>query len=103
MDIGTAVFRHNDSLVARDLAGEKVIIPVRGKVGDLGSIYTLNAIGGEIWNLLDGRRAVSEIVNALQQGYDVDPATLAADIRRLLGEMQQEGLIVTQSPNGGRE
>jgi len=103
MDIGTAVFRHNDSLVARDLAGEKVIIPVRGKVGDLGSIYTLNAIGGEIWNMLDGRRAVSEIVNTLQNDYDIDPATLAADIRRVLGEMQQEGLIVTQSPNGGPE
>ena len=94
MQMSSAVYRHNDSLVVRDLAGEKVIIPIRGKVGDLGSIYTLNGVANEIWNLLDGERAVCDIVNRLQQEYEVDPATLANDIRRLLDEMHQEGLII---------
>ena len=101
MDISAAVFRHNDSLVARDLAGEKVIIPIRGKVGDLNSIYTLNTVANDIWNLLDGRRAVAEIVDKLQQEYEVDRETLAADIRRLLSEMQEEGLITHTA--GGRD
>ena len=95
MDISSAVFRHNDSLVARDLAGEKVIIPIRGRVGDLNSIYTLNHVANEVWNLLDGRRAVSEIVSRLQQEYEVDPATLADDVLRVLNEMKEEGLIVS--------
>lgn len=101
MELSAAVFRHNDSLVTRDLAGEKVIIPVRGKVGDLGSIYTLNAVANDIWNLLDGERPVYEIVSRLQQEYEVDPSTLSADIKRVLTELQQEGLIVHQSPPGG--
>ncbi|MGZ4788981.1 MAG: PqqD family protein [Terriglobales bacterium] len=95
MDISSAVFRHNDSLVVRDLAGEKVIIPIRGKVGDLNNIYTLNRVANDIWNLLNGQRVVSEIVNRMQQEYEVDPVILAADVRRLLGEMQEEGLIVS--------
>jgi hypothetical protein len=94
MELNAAVFRRSDSLVTRDLAGEKVLIPVRGKVGDLGSIYTLNAVGSDVWELLDGERPVHEIVNRLQQEYEVDPSTLSADIRRLLEEMQQEGLII---------
>jgi hypothetical protein len=102
MELSAAVFRRSDSLVTRDLAGEKVIIPVRGKVGDLGSIYTLNAIGSDVWNLLDGSRPVQEIVTRLQLEYEVDPATLSADIQRLLSEMQQEGLIVDQVPTGAR-
>jgi hypothetical protein len=71
-------------------------------VGDLGSIYTLNAIGSDVWNLLDGSRPVQEIVTRLQLEYEVDPATLSADIQRLLSEMQQEGLIVDQAPTGAR-
>lgn len=102
MEISAAVFRRNDSLVTRDLAGEKVIIPVRGKVGDLGSIYTLNSVGSDVWNLIDGRRAVGEIVTRLQDEYEVDPQALSADIQRLLGEMQQEGLIVNETTTGGR-
>jgi len=101
MEISAVVFRRSDSLVTRDLAGEKVIIPVRGKVGDLGSIYTLNSVGSDVWNLLDGQRPVHEIVNRLQQEYEVDPGMLSADIQRLLGEMQQEGLIVNEGAAGG--
>lgn len=102
MEISAAVFRRNDSLVTRDLAGEKVIIPVRGKVGDLGSIYTLNSVGSDVWNLIDGQRPVGEIVTRLQDEYEVDPQALSADIQRLLGEMQQEGLIVNETTTGGR-
>ena len=103
MEIGSSVFRHNESLVTRDLAGEKVIIPVRGKVGDLGSIYTLNSVGGDVWNLIDGKRTVAEIVSVLGEEYEVDAATVAADVRQLLDEMQEEKLIVSEPAPGGQE
>ncbi len=102
MQIQSTVFRHSNSLVARDLAGEKVIIPVRGKVGDLGSIYTLNAVAGEIWNLLDGTRGVDEIVVALRESYDIDAETVRVDVSRVLGELEEEGLIVAAQPTGGQ-
>jgi len=103
VEIGSSVFRHNESLVTRDLAGEKVIIPVRGKVGDLGSIYTLNSVGGDVWNLIDGKRTVAEIVSVLGEEYEVDAATVAADVRQLLDEMQEEKLIVSEPAPGGQE
>ena len=101
MQTSVAVFKHNDSLVARDLAGEKVIIPVKAKVGDLGCIYTLNSIANEIWNLLDGQRTESDIVEMLARDYEVDVETLASDVNHALTEMQQEGLIVNGITAGG--
>ncbi len=95
------VFRRNDSLVTRDLAGEKVIIPVRGKVGDLGNIYTLNSVGRGVWDLLDGTRDVAAILAVLGEEYEVDFATLSGDVHALLADMHQEGLIVPVT--GGRE
>ena len=102
MPMQVRVFRHSDSLVARDLAGEKVIIPVRGKVGDLGCIYTLNGVAGEIWNLLDGTRDIENIVEALSLQYDVDRSMLSTDVRRIVRELEDEGLIVATVGQGGQ-
>jgi hypothetical protein len=88
-----AVYVRSDSLVTRDLAGEKIIVPVRGKVGDLNSIYTLNEVANSIWSLLDGQRTVAEIVRLLGQEYEVDASTLADDVSRVLDELSSEGLI----------
>jgi hypothetical protein len=89
----SAVYERSDSLVTRDLAGEKIIVPVRGKVGDLNSIFTLNAVANEIWALLDGNRTVAEIVQLLEQQYEVDGSTLANDVCRVLDELSSEGLV----------
>jgi hypothetical protein len=88
-----SVYAHGDSLVTRDLAGEKIIVPVRGKVGDLNNIYTLNAVANDIWNLLDGKRTVAQIVAQLEQEYEVDSATLSNDVTRTLDELSGEGLV----------
>jgi coenzyme PQQ biosynthesis protein PqqD len=88
-----SVYARSDSLVTRDLAGEKIIVPVRGKVGDLNNIYTLNGVASDIWNLLDGQRTVAQIVTELEQQYDVDAATLANDVSRTLEELSGEGLV----------
>jgi hypothetical protein len=89
----TEVYERRDSLVTRDLAGEKVIVPVRGKVGDLSCIYTLNAVANEIWKLLDGKRTLNEIVSELSSEYEVEEATLTTDVLRVIDEMSQEDLV----------
>ncbi len=89
----SAVYERSDSLVTRDLAGEKIIVPVRGKVGDLNNIFTLNAVANDIWALLDGKRTVADIVEKLEQEYEVDRPTLANDVCRVLDELSSEGLV----------
>lgn len=89
----SAVYERSDSLVTRDLAGEKIIVPVRGKVGDLNNIFTLNAVANDIWALLDGKRTVADIVEKLEQEYEVDRSTLANDVCRVLDELSSEGLV----------
>ncbi len=89
----TAMYERSSSLVTRDLAGEKIIVPVRRRVGDLNSIYTLNPVANDIWLMLDGKHTVADIVSSLEETYDVNRATLAGDINRMLDELQAEGLI----------
>jgi hypothetical protein len=41
------LFVRSKSVVCRQIAGETLVVPIRGKVGDLASIYTFNSTGSK--------------------------------------------------------
>ena len=58
--------------MARVVAGETLIVPVRAKVGDLASIYSFNGTGSLIWKLLESPHTVAELATAVAQEYAVE-------------------------------
>ncbi len=58
---GHQIYVKKTDCVTRQIAGETIIVPIRGQVGDLESIYLLNGVGTRIWEVIDGRRGVTEI------------------------------------------
>ena len=52
------------SVAARVVAGETLIVPIRGKVGDLASIYSFNGTGTLIWKLLESPKTLTELAVA---------------------------------------
>src|ERR1035437_158220 len=85
---GEQIFVRSRSVVSRVVAGETLIVPVRGKVGDLASIYSFNETGSLIWKLLDTPRAVGELVGAVAEEYQVDTEKVRQDVLRFLSEMR---------------
>jgi hypothetical protein len=86
-------FLKEDEVVTRQIAGETIIVPIRRKVGDVDSIFTLNELGTMIWNLLDGRTSVTRIVEAVSTAYDVSPDEATKDTIDFLNSLNSEGLI----------
>ncbi|HXA76618.1 MAG TPA: PqqD family protein [Candidatus Acidoferrales bacterium] len=60
---------------------------------DNGSYYSLNDIGGRIWELCDGNRSVSQLVAAIAAEYDAPTAVLEKDIVELLEGLEEGKLI----------
>lgn len=60
---------------------------------DGGQYYTLDAVGGRVWELCDGTRSVSAILAALCAEYDAPPAAIEADVLELLADLAREHLI----------
>jgi hypothetical protein len=87
------VFMRSRAVVSRVVAVETLIVPVRGRVGDLASIYSFNETGSLIWKLLDTARAVGEVVGAVAEEYQVDTGKVRQDVLRFLSEMRAVGLI----------
>ena len=86
-------FVRSESVVARVVAGEALIVPVRAKIGDLASIYSFNGTGMLIWKLLEAPKTVTELATAVAQEYEVEPERAQQDVAEFVAEMKAVGLV----------
>ena len=59
-----------------------------------GNYYSLNDVGGRIWELCDGTRTVSQLVAAVAAEYDASIDVLEKDVVELLEGLHNGKLIV---------
>jgi hypothetical protein len=88
--------------VTREIAGELLIVPVSGRVGDLEAIFTLNPVGSRIWQLLEQPQRVHDLVEAVTREYEVGNAEAASDVAEFLDALDRVGLIRRQDGRTGQ-
>ena len=71
------------------MAGEKVLLSLATS-----QYFGLNAVGAEIWSLLDQPRDLTAIVGHLTSVFDVNEEQCARDVADLLSEMEAAGLVI---------
>ena len=86
-------FAKENDLVTRDIAGENIIVPIKGHVGDLEGIFTLNEVGAMIWRLIDGKTTGHQLAEAVRDEYDVDASEAEQDVVDFLQSLEDAGLI----------
>jgi hypothetical protein len=93
MNILDKCFTKESDLVTRDVAGEIIIVPIKGHVGDLEGVFTLNELGTMIWELINGQTTGRELVEAVRNEYDVGAAEAEKDVVDFLRSLEDAGLI----------
>jgi len=83
----TSPFRRSEDFVARNIAGETVLVPIRQRLGDLESIYTLNEVATFIWERLAEPSTVGQIAAALGEAFRGEPAEVRRDVEEFLGQL----------------
>ncbi|HKS96503.1 MAG TPA: PqqD family protein [Terriglobia bacterium] len=78
----------SEDAVFKELDGEAVILNLES-----GTYFGLNAVGTEVWNLLQERRPLDEVFQALSQKFEVDPKVLERDLVELIEQMRTKGLV----------
>jgi hypothetical protein len=100
VNISSACFAKKGEFVSRSIAGEEVVVPVRGQVGDLESIYNLNEVGGFIWKLIDGQTSLRQIVDAVRAEFEVAPEDAENDTLQFITALEEAGMIEASGPVG---
>lgn len=90
-----AVYALSDDVVAREIEGELIIVPLAAGIGDLEDVlFTLNETGRAIWQRLDGQRSLAAISAELASEYDASPGEIDQDVLGLVEELQKRRMLV---------
>jgi len=88
-----SVLSHSPSVVTRKTGNEYILVPVANNIADMTSVYTLNETGAFIWDQIDGKRDVEEIIIALTGEYEIDFETAGEDVFAFIENMSNYLII----------
>ena len=88
-----SVYRHAGEVVVRRVGREALLVPVRNRVGDLDSIFTLNETAILVWEAIDGHTPLDAVVDRICRDYDVERGRAAADAEEIVRSLIEAGLL----------
>lgn len=95
------VWRRRDDAVFRRVAGESLVIPVRGKLADMQRIFALNPLAEFVWERIDGVRSLADIARDVVEAYDVSAEEAGRDLAEFAGELAGAGLVDDATAEAG--
>jgi len=87
------IVSHSPSIVTRKTGNEYVLVPITNNIADMNSVYTLNETGAFIWDHIDGKRTLEEIISALTAEYDIDSVNAEKDVFAFVDNMSKYLII----------
>jgi len=94
------VYQKDSNMVARKIAGELILVPIRQEAGQLACFYSLNPVATRIWGLLDGKRPVADIALTIVEEYEVDLERAVKDTLRFIGRLEEQGMVTPVDGQG---
>lgn len=88
------IYVPSEEIVAREIEGELIIVPLNAGVGDLeDELFSLNETGREVWRRLDGKHTLNAVAEELEQAYEAPAGEIAEDVRGLVTELLKRKLL----------
>ena len=82
------VISRNPGVLTAEVDNEIVMMSI-----EQGRYFGLDDIGSDIWNRIEPPCSFATLIDWLTTDYDADRATIAADVRALLGRMAAQDVV----------
>lgn len=87
------IFKKKEDIVSREIVGETLLVPIRGELANMQKLFALEDVGATIWELLDGKKTLGEILELITDSFDVTPEEAHADLLEFIDDLSEKGLI----------
>lgn len=87
LEHNTCIFR-NEKIPWRIIEGEAILVEI-----STGEVIHLNEIGAEVWNYLDDKKQISEIIQHICDIFEVDKEVAQKDVLEFIQLLLDKGLV----------
>jgi hypothetical protein len=88
------VLRKNPNMVSRVIADEVILLPIYKTSKEINCIYTLNKPAAKVWEMVNGKRKMSEIKKKVLLEFDTTPQEADKEIQKLVKELKEIKAII---------
>ena len=82
LTLHTRLRPNEEEVAAKVMDGEAIMINLSN-----GVYYSMDEVGRLIWEMIEGRYSLQEMVAEIMARYDVSPSRAQADVERLAAEL----------------
>src|SRR5262245_27102009 len=80
----------DEEVASKVLDGEAIIINLAN-----GNYYSMDKVGGLIWQMIEGKHSLEEMIAAISAGYDASREQAQADVEHVIEDLLRENLVVS--------
>lgn len=84
----------NIDIVARKIAGETFLVPVKSRMADLQTLFVLNGIGEFIWENMAEAVTSDALIELITKKFAVEKDIAEKDLLEFMTSLKKEGLIL---------
>lgn len=89
------VYAPSQDIVARNIEGELIIVPLVAGIGDLeDELFTLNETGKAIWDRLDGKKRLKDVLEELLAEFEGPEEEIGQDLIGLVDELVRRKILI---------
>ena len=82
-----------EGFLVRKIGDDYIAVPVDDRIADFKGIVALNEVSAFILNHMESHITEDELVELLLGEYDIDKETAAADLKRILQQFTEFGML----------
>jgi hypothetical protein len=82
-----ATYQQSARVVARQVRGDRILVPLASSEEELDSIYVLNETAAFIWDALKQPSRQEHVAAAVVAAYDVTEQQAAQDVATVVGDL----------------
>jgi hypothetical protein len=86
-----SILQRSESVTFEVVADEAILIDI-----STGTYFSLNEVGTEFWQMLDGEQTIEQHAAIIAAKYEVETSMVIEDLLELANEMAKDNLLIIQ-------